>query len=98
VSSLVDVDSHEVVPPVSERQLFDRLDKLRREQVSLREAASSGVADAKRSERLRQIDAESATAWTAIRSARAAERAAHRARFAPAPLDPFRGFVRRKPE
>jgi hypothetical protein len=98
MSTLPDVDPHEVVPAVSERRLFEQLDKLRREQIKLRETASSGIADAKRSARLRQIDVESATAWSGIRSARAAARATHRARFAQPPLDPFRGFVPRKPQ
>jgi hypothetical protein len=91
------MDAREVAPGVREHQLFDQLAKLRREQVKLRERASTSVLDPKGIERLRQIEAESNTAWTGIRSARAEIRAAYRARFAGPPPDPFRGLVKRKP-
>lgn len=84
-------------PELRERQLFEQLAKLRREQVKLRERSVAGEIDAARSERLRQIDVESTAAWSSIRAARAEARAAHRAQMAGPPLDPFRALIQRKP-
>lgn len=91
------VDPQSAGPVVPERQLYEQLARLRHEQTTLREITATGLVDAKRSARLRQIDVESAALWSGIRSARAAGRAAYRARVAPPPLDPFRRFVRRRP-
>jgi hypothetical protein len=85
-----------VASVVRERQLFEQLAKLRREQVKLRERVASSGMDAKGSERLRQIEVESTAAWSGIRSARAEARAAYRARIAGPPLDPFRSLIQRK--
>lgn len=90
------VEPRAPAPELRERQLFEQLAKLRREQERLRERAVAGEIDATRSERLRQIDVESTATWNGIRSARAEARAAYRARMAGPPLDPFRSLVERK--
>ena len=86
-----------MAPAVQERQLFEQLARLRREQLALRARPVMPSAESQRSERLRQIDVESAAAWNGIRAARAAARAEYRARFAPA-VDPLRAIIRRKPD
>jgi hypothetical protein len=87
------MEPREVAPTVRERQLFDQLTRLRREQLTLRAAPAALAPDRHRTERLRQIDIESTAVWTDIRAARAAARAEHRARFAVPRPDPFRGLL-----
>lgn len=92
------MEPREVAPVVRERQLFEQLAKLRQEQHVLRDQPAAPALEQQRAARLRQIDVESAEAWTAIRVARAENRAAHRARFGPEPADRFRGLLPKKPE
>ncbi|HEY7137741.1 MAG TPA: hypothetical protein VIB48_21990 [Acidimicrobiia bacterium] len=92
------MDPREVAPVVRERQLFEQLAKLRQEQHALRDQPAAPALEQQRAARLRQIDVESAAAWTAIRAARAESRAEHRARFGAAPTDRFRGLLPRKPD
>lgn len=88
------MDPHSAAPIASETQLFEQLAKLRHEETMLRAIMATGVVDAKRSARLRQIAVEAGEVWSGIRSARAASRAAYLARIAPPPLDPFRRLTR----
>jgi hypothetical protein len=71
-----------VGPVTSERQLFDQLTKLRNEQLKLRDQALVRPPDKAGVARLHQIDVETNAVWSGIRETRAANRAAHRARFA----------------
>ncbi|HEY7137278.1 MAG TPA: hypothetical protein VIB48_19640 [Acidimicrobiia bacterium] len=90
------MEPREVAPIVRERQLFEQLARLRREQQVLRDKPAAPALEQQRAARLRQIDVESAAAWTAIRAARAASRTQHRARFGAEPADRFRALLPRK--
>jgi hypothetical protein len=92
------MEPREVAPVVRERQLFEELARLRLEQHALRDQPAAPALEQQRASRLRQIDVESAAAWSAIRAARAESRAQQRARFGGPSADRFRGLLPKKPE